>query len=154
MLKLLLAWALAQAQPAELPLPPPPEAPAPLRYLPVRVDAQVAAADSIPADARAGDMLVSIVDGQTLRVAVTVRHDELEHVNAADIRAWRAEDDLQIVIPLVSNTATPFEPRCCITHSQADLMLTLPAGLPTQVTVRTERPQLHVIGEQRLVPQH
>ena len=149
MLKLLLAWAFAQAQPAELPLPPPPEAPAPLRYLPVRVDAQVAAAD-----ARAGDMLVSIVDGQTLRVAVTVRHDELERVNAADIRAWRADDDLQIVIPLVSNTATPFEPRCCIAYSQADLMLTLPAGLPTHVTVRAERPQLHLVGEQRLVPQH
>ncbi len=154
MLNLLLAWALAQAQPGQPPLPAPPEVQAPLRYLPIRVDARVAPAESIPADARAGDMLVSIVDGQTLRVAVTVRHDELESVNAAAIRAWRAEDDLQIVIPLVSNAATPFEPRCCAAYSQADLMLTLPAGLPVKVTVRTERPQLHVIGEQRLVPQH
>ena len=154
MLKLVLAWALVQALPAESSLPAPPEAPAPLRYLPVRVDAHVVPAESIPADARAGDMLVSIVDGQTLRVAVTVRHDEQESVSAADIRAWRAEDDLQIVIPLVSNAATPFEPRCCIAYSQADLLLTLPDGQPAQITVRTERPHLQVIGEQPLVPQH
>ncbi len=151
MLKLLLAWSLAQA--ADLP-PPPPEVPPPLRYLPVRVDAHVAPAESIPADGRAGEMLVSLVDEQTLRVAVTVRHDEREAVAAAGIRAWRAEDDLQIVIPLVSGAATPFEPRCCVAYSRADLILTLPAGLPEQVTVRTERPQLQVIAEERLVPQH
>lgn len=154
MLKLVLGWALIQALPVESPLPPPPEAPAPLRYLPVRVDAHVVPAESIPVDARAGDMLVSVVDGQTLRIAVTVRHDEQERVDAADIRAWRAEDDLQIVIPLASNTTTPFEPRCCIAYSQADLLLTLPGGPPADITVRTERPQLQVIGEQRFVPQH
>lgn len=152
MLNLLLAWSLAQVQPANN-LPPPPPQPAELRNLPVRVDAHIAEAESIPGDGRAADMLVSVVDERTLRVSLTVRHDEQESVNAAGIRAWRADEDLQIVIPLVSNAATPFEPRCCLAYSQADLVLSFPDGLPGHVTVRTEQPQLRVIAEQRLAPQ-
>lgn len=153
MLKLLLAWSLAQAQPADVPLPPPPEALATVIYQPVRVDARVASAESVPGDARAADMLMSLVDPQTLRVALTIRHGERESVNTAGIRAWRAGDDLQIVVPLVSTAATPFEPRCCLAYSYAEIELTLPGGLPRQVTVRSERPQMQVIAEQSLVPQ-
>lgn len=149
MLKLLLSLALSQSAPA---LPPPPEAPAEMLFLPVRMHGSVSTGSESRDDSLEGMQLI-MVDERPLRVQVLLRHDELEIVDLPAASAWRLGGDLRIILPLASRAATPFEPVCCVAYSLVDLQLTLPGGMPEQVTVSQERPERRVIGEQRLVPQ-
>ena len=149
MLGVLLLLAL-QALPGGLP---PPVAPDPVVYLPVRVQSAVQAVDADADDSLPEPLQLILVDEHTLRVQVVIDHDQLEQVNVPRISAWQSGEDLQIVVPLASRAASPFEPRCCTTRSLVDLLVTLPAGLPEQVTVRRERAQTEIIGEERLVPE-
>lgn len=150
MLGVLLSLAL-QAQPGGL--PPPPVTPEPAVYLPVRVESTVHALEAEAGKPMPEPLQLILVDEHTLRVQVVVGHDQLEQVNAPRISAWQSGDDLQIVVPLASRAASPFEPHCCATQSLVDLLVTLPANLPEQVTVRRERAQTEIIGEERLVPE-
>ncbi len=150
MLGVLLLFAL-QAQPGSLPAPP--LTPGPAMYLPVRVESAVQAMDADAGEGLPEPLQLILVDEHTLRVQVVVNHDQLEQVDAPRISAWQSGDDLQIVVPLASRAASPFEPRCCAAQSLVDLLVTLPGKLPEQVTVRRERAQTEVIGEERLVPE-
>lgn len=136
---------------ATAPLPPPPANPG-ILYLPVRVESSVRAFDQDSNADPAEGLELAIVDKRTLRVQATVQHNENESIDKPRIKAWQSGSDLQIVLPLVSIGATPFEPACCLAKSQVDLLLTLPEGLPEHVTVRRERPHTSIIGEERLVP--
>lgn len=150
MLGVLLLLAL-QAQPGDL--PPLPVTPEPAVYLPVRVESAVHAVEADAGEPMPEPLQLILVDEHTLRVQVVVDHDELEQVNAPRISAWQSGNDLQIVVPLASRAASPFESRCCAAQSLVDLLVTLPADLPEQVTVRRERAQTEIIGEERLVPE-
>lgn len=150
MLGVLLLLAL-QSQPGALPSPP--VTPEPAVYLPVRVENTVRAVVARAGESMPEPLQLILVDEHTLRVQVVVGHDELEQVDASRISAWQSGNDLQIVVPLASRAASPFEPHCCTTQSLVDLLVTLPANLPEQVTVRRERAQTEILGEERLVPE-
>ena len=138
---------------ATTPLPAPPSESPEFLYLPVRIESSVLRFDEASSSRPAEGPELAIVDKRTLRVQVTIRHNAIESIDEPRITAWQSGGDLQIVLPLVSRGATPFEPSCCLAESQADLLLTLPEGLPEQVTVRRERAQTDIIGEERLVPE-
>lgn len=144
-----LLVSLATAQSAQHPpLPPPPEVEYALpHYKPVPLQAS-----SEPAASGPEDLLLSVVDDQTLRAEITVMHTENQQVALGRIKAWQAGSDLRIVIP-ADYVESPYGPVCCIQFVRLDLLLSTPQGLPEKVTVSLDFSNPKVRFEQPLVPQ-